>query len=355
MSTTPNHSLAQGLLIAHQLFHDGEALAKLDGEFHALRAVLLIDLSVEHVLNMIILDNDGPDQSGDARADKNFRQLIQAAGKIYKTKTGNRRFPQEKNLKIVHDLRNLAQHNGTAPRNPELFRYIPRIRQFHQGVFEDLFGVDFDTLQIWDFLPNPDVGRFMRECSELAQGDQIDRNAAALGCWAIYYRITLILRREGYLRGGRWSENSALKKVHKLRPGIAGSRLRDSRGSVHNLAHSVNELREALEKELNAIRAELLVASLGIPLAETRRFIQTLRVAFWSLPASTVFTAAMLETRHSRGVQEDELPPMLAYIARLAYLSAESFPSHFASLRVNISPKEKVAAYRASRSVDSQS
>src|SRR5215470_8059333 len=104
------------LLVTKQLFTEGKVLALHGDDFSALKAVLLLDLSVELMLNILITDfGSGRDS---ARDDMKWSQLWQQA--TCAVKDANiiiERIPFYKDLRDLHNMRNLAQHSGRAP-NP---------------------------------------------------------------------------------------------------------------------------------------------------------------------------------------------------------------------------------------------
>src|SRR5260370_15211189 len=140
----------QQLILVKQLYLDACLLADRGDTFSVTKAVILLDLAIEHMLNNIVLNLDpsftvnqtkGVEDIGRRTLWGNASTAIRAAAKTP--------LLEVRELANLHALRNLVQHSGTEPTQSETKRYLHSANVMLIAVFSDVYGLDFGKFKIW--------------------------------------------------------------------------------------------------------------------------------------------------------------------------------------------------------------
>src|ERR1051326_8221980 len=141
----PVTSNPQQLLLVKQLYEDGCLLATGEDDVSLTKAIILIDLAIEQMLNQVLRDfypSFDPTAAA-GRRDVNWGRLWQLAAQ---TLTGKGfALPHYRELSSLHEIRNLAQHNGSVRTQAEVRRYIQPAYEMLSGVFRDAYSQDFHS------------------------------------------------------------------------------------------------------------------------------------------------------------------------------------------------------------------
>jgi hypothetical protein len=152
------------LLLAKQLFEDSRLLAERDDAFSHTKAVMLLDLAVETVLNNIVLNFD-PDliiNASKGSQDTDRRTLWgNAATALNKAK--HKGLPESREMANLHALRNLVQHNGTGPSQTEVRQYVATAEALLKAAFADAYELNFGNFRLLDTIVNEDLRLLLRE------------------------------------------------------------------------------------------------------------------------------------------------------------------------------------------------
>jgi len=132
------------------------------------KAIVLLDLSVELMLNNIVLNLDPNFTVNETKGSEDISRKTlwgNAARAVRATNKGS--LPEAREIANLHALRNLVQHSGNQPSQSETERYFAAIRVMFSTVFENVYGLDFSRFQIWDLVANNDLREWLRD-SEVA-------------------------------------------------------------------------------------------------------------------------------------------------------------------------------------------
>lgn len=160
MSRTRN---PQQLLLIKQLYDDACLLAGRGDGLSVMKAVISLDQSIEQMLNTIVMDftahNAPKGKAG--RKDVGWGDIWDRASTAMKGL--GHELLNHAQLLSLHEVRNLAQHNGSIPTQDEVKRYIEPAEEMLTGAFRDAYGVAFQTFRLWDLVPNESLRQLLRD------------------------------------------------------------------------------------------------------------------------------------------------------------------------------------------------
>jgi hypothetical protein len=161
------------LVFVRELFLEAEKYASgHELELDLLKAILLIDLCVERLLNIIWRDA-GSDYPVKGKRYPNFRELWEKVESVLKEKGFIENTLGNKSDFIdYHERRNDAQHRGMVPRASYVQEYLELARDFFVKIYNDMYEFDFLNFRYWDLVKNRDLRHLLQQADEaLQKGD----------------------------------------------------------------------------------------------------------------------------------------------------------------------------------------
>lgn len=325
------------LLLSKQLYEDSRLLAERDDAFSHTKAVILLDLSVETLLNNVVLNFD-PDLTVNASKgsqDTDRRTLWGNAGTAL-NKAKGKRLPETREMANLHALRNLVQHSGTEPSRTEVRRYVAAAEVLLKGVFADAYDLDFLSFRLLDIIANEDLRLLLRESEYALEKGRPDICMA--GCKYAHELIISAVRENTKLRRTRISSvfSGRGQSSYTTRPGgLQGAVAAQARQAANQIDRALKgaeaQLRREIIRELDFLEDEMVTVGVGMPLMDTRRFQKMGRSVLVLIAES-----GSLQTNQESGTE----PPrenalfMLNYVTRLIRLIDESYPDVLADVKV---------------------
>lgn len=265
------------LLLVKQLYEDACLLSEREDTFSHTKAVILLDLSVEVMLNSLVLNLD-PDLTVNAAkgSQDTDRKTLWGNAATALNKAKSKRLSEFREMAGLHALRNLVQHNGTEPTQTEVKRYLPAAEQMLSSAFRDAYGLEFTNFRIWDLIPNEGLRQLLLD-SEYA----LTRDHPAIcivGCNLAHRRIIAAIRNFTKLRRFRvssvFSRDSSQRPTYPVGfPLEAKSQLERAARQIHNeFRRGVAQFRKEIMEEMEFLEDEVVTIGVGMPLMDTRRF-----------------------------------------------------------------------------------
>lgn len=308
----------QQLILVKQLYEDARLLGKRGDAFSLTKAVVLLDLSIEHILNNIILNLDPSFTVNQTKGsgDINRKTLSGNASTALRT-AGKRPLSEERELANLHALRNLVQHIGTEPAQSEAHRYLTAANNMLTSVFEDVYGLSFQNFKLWDLVSHIDLRNWLRDSEQaLRDGDPLRCIGA---CNHAHALIIGAIRNSTKLR--RFRGHTALSLERQISAGVA-------------------RFRNEIMQEIDFLENEVVAIGVGLPLMDTRRFQK-----WGSLMLIFVSIDGHMQSRSSAANQDrDEITKgaefMLDYLSRLIRLLDEAYPGVLESIKIPLPLQE---------------
>jgi hypothetical protein len=256
MPKTPSN--VRLLQIVTQSVKEARRLIALGDDFSYMRAVFALDFAVEQMLNVLI-DNFAT-ETNFGRDDVNWQTLWQTATTAVKdANVIHDRIPHYRELKKLHDIRNLAQHGGCTPHSSDITQLVEPVVRMISTCFDKGFGLSFENFRLWDVIQNSRLRELLTQCDQaLEDGSPL---YALIGAISAYHEVRSEIETEipsltrpptptssGSLTGGRvdpWWEG----EYRKFSEWITGT---------------INGLRQ--------LHIDSIFASLGLPMVETQKF-----------------------------------------------------------------------------------
>lgn len=304
------------LILIRQFYSEARLTPAAETPFLRIKRTLHLDLCVELALNVIVRDFGTPEEhkKQGGRFDLNRNDLWALADAVVKRKA-SKTLPERSALKTLHELRNLAQHRGSAPSSDEVRGTVEPVRALMDFICRDLYGLDFERLREWDVLEHEALRHWLDDCYEA-----LDRGQpffAAAGCKLAYDRI--------------------IESVRKAAAGPDGAFHygRHIQVTTRELADAVNAIAGAMREGMLAMEAELVAVSLGLPIADHFRFQRESRGVVVTPMASGHWTMM----RRGPWPSDDEEARvraafMVEYLGRACVLLESAYPGVFGSLRL---------------------
>lgn len=247
------------LQIVVQSINEARQLVALGDDFSYMRAVFSLDFAVELMLN-ILIDNFAPNTTFD-RDDVSWKTLWQTATQAVKdANVINDRIPNHKQLKKLHDIRNLSQHQGCTPHGSDVTQLVAPVTHMISTCFDKGFGLSFENFRLWDVIHNDRLRQLLTQC-ERALENGLPRESL-VGAIIAFHEIT----------------SEIGKEIHFFSP-------------LPHFSHYEERMRwqpwiSGISRNLDQLYVDTVLASLGLPLAETQEFRKLAREVRVTLTAS---------------------------------------------------------------------
>ena len=163
------------LIFVRELFLEAQKYAsEHELELDLLKAILLIDLCVERLLNILWRDADS-DYLLKGKRYPSFGELWEKVEIALKEKDFiESNLGNKSDFIDHHERRNDAQHRGMVPRASYVQEYLELAQDFFIRIYSDLYDFDFLNLRYWDLVKNGELRRLLQEADQaLQRGDII--------------------------------------------------------------------------------------------------------------------------------------------------------------------------------------
>lgn len=328
------------LLLAKQLYEDSRILVERDDAFSHTKAVILLDLSVETVLNNIVLNFD-PDLTINASkgSQDTDRRTLWGNASTALNKAKSRRLPESREMANLHALRNLVQHNGTEPSQTEVRRYVAAAEALLRAAFADAYDLDFLNFRLLDVIVNEDLRLLLRE-SEYALENGRPMVCMA-GCKYAHELIISAVRETTKIHRARISSvfSRSVPGSYTTPPGGLPSAVT---AQVRHAANQIDralkgaeaKLRREIVRELDFLEDEVVTIGVGMPLMDTRRFQKIGRNVLVFIAESGALQTREVGQEESTEQFREHALFMLNYVTRLIRLIDESYPDVLTAVKV---------------------
>lgn len=308
------------LILIKQLFQDGSDSASRDDRLSLTKAMILLDLSVEQTLKVILLNLNPNFLIPKGRNDIGFKDLWREASAAIQSAAGTP-LPEQNESARLHELRNLVQHNGTEPPPADVRRYVISTGRMLTEGFRLAFGIDFDNLRFWDFVANEDLRRLLNESEQYLK----DRNPVLciIGCKQA--RDLVIDAIGKYVARGRYSGDSF--------PSFEAKELGRALGEQ---ARNLAEIHKYIVGLVQRLETEVILIGMGMPIVDTRRFMQLRGATVEALSMSGRMTVRIKESNPNREAETENARFMLNYLYRLIRRAEEDHPGLFDEIGIKL-------------------
>ncbi|MGE3966361.1 MAG: hypothetical protein AB7I09_19850 [Planctomycetota bacterium] len=278
------------LVIVRQFFDEAKRAPSSQTPFVRMRRTLDLDLSVELALGAVAMDHGTPEaQAKMAKRDLPWPDLWQAADEAAQAKA-QKGLPCGRELRTLHEQRNLAQHRGAVPSAEDIAGMVEPVRELLSFVCREFYQRDFERLEHWDALECEPLRNLLTEC--LAALDR-DEHQTTMRKLADAYNAIV--------------RNVQLHVAGRLAPPTMTQRLsfenRELVRAMNSMAEVLLQAQQNLIRGMLAIEAEVMAVGLGLPMADHIRFVRHANGHVADAPADADFmlhylakAAVMLES-----------------------------------------------------------
>jgi hypothetical protein len=241
-------------------------------------------------------------------------------------------------LLSLHDVRNLAQHNGSVPSQTEVKRYIEPVEEMLIGVFQNAYGVAFQTFRLWDLLPNEGLRQLLRESEYALEKDH--PGVCVIGCTQVHNLIIKAVREHTKWRRFRMSQVfSGTMDGHAYVPPRVPYEVQiqiqqAARQLDNEIKRGVSKFRAEIMKEIEFLEDEVVTIGVGMPLMDTRRFQKIGNRLITTIGYSNPSAFADGEIKGNAEETREDARFMLTYLSRLARLISDAYPEVIMSIKV---------------------
>lgn len=330
----------QQLLLIKQLYEDARLLAGREDDLSVMKATLSLDHSVEQMLNTIIMDmtTHNVPQRGTGRKDIGWGDIWKRA--MEAIESAGHDLMNHAQLLSLHEVRNLAQHNGSIPTQAEVRRYIEPVEEMLAGAFRDVYGLDFQSFRLWDLVPNEDLRQLLRDSERALEMGR--PGICVIGCSQAHSKIVKAIREHTKLRRLRFSQVFSQRGQTQI--SLPAGVPHELRAKGQQAAQQINseirrgvaQFRSEIMKEIEFLEDEVVTIGIGMPIMDTRRFLkigdQGMKPTGYGGIVQYVQEELDSDTEESR----DGARFMLSYLSRLVRLIHEAYPEVVKSIEVSI-------------------
>jgi len=348
----------QQLILVKQLFEDSLALCGRSDVLSLTKAIVLLDLAVELLLNNVVLNLDPDFTVNETKGSEDITRKTLWGNAARAVKAANKgSLPETREIANLHALRNLVQHSGTQPSQSETERYFAAVRVMFSTVFEKVYGLNFSRFQIWDLVANNDLREWLRDSEEALTNGHSEICIA--GCNYAHDLIIASIRHFTKLRRFRGSSVfSSTRLPPAYSAGMSFQAIREIEGIAkkldRELRSGVEKFRSQIMNEIEFLEDEVVAIGVGLPLMDTRRFQKIGSLVFQSVALDgTIHIQTQIEPENFDEVR-DGAGFMLSYLSRLIRLLEEAYPGVLTSVRITL-PLKKQPIWRSVETNDSDS
>lgn len=281
------------LVIVRQFFDEARRAPAAQTPFLRMRRTLDLDLCVELALGAVAVDHGKPEaQAKMAKTDLKWQELWQAADDAAQAMV-QKGLPCGRELRTLHEQRNLAQHRGAVPSAEDIAGYIEPVRELLSFVCRQFYQLDFERLEHWDVLECEPLRKVLTNSATAIERGEYKPTMEKL---ADAYQA--VVRTVQLHVAGRLSVPTMSRRVHLTS--------REAAEAVNAVSGLLEAAQHNLIQGMLAIEAEVMAVGLGLPMADHVRFM-----------------------RHTRGYETDPAADaefMLHYLAKGAVMIESALP-----------------------------
>ncbi|MEQ1730964.1 MAG: hypothetical protein ABL982_21555 [Vicinamibacterales bacterium] len=153
------------IVIVRQFFDEAKRAPSAQTPFVRMRRILDLDLCVELALGVVAGDHGTPEVKGKlARRDYQWPDLWEAADAAAMADV-QKGLPSGKDLRTLHEQRNLAQHRGVIPSAENLAGWVEPVRELLAFICREFYERDFERLEHWDILECAPLRQLLTNCA----------------------------------------------------------------------------------------------------------------------------------------------------------------------------------------------
>lgn len=288
------------LVIVRQFFDEARRAPAAQTLFLRMRRTLDLDLCVELALGAVAVDFGRPDvQAKMAKTDLKWLELWQTADEAAQAAV-QKGLPCGRELRTLHEQRNLAQHRGAVPSGEDIAGYIEPVRELLSFVCRSFYHRDFERLEHWDMLECAPLRQLLSDCSSsIGRGEHKETIAKLSTAYqAIAGSVQVFVA--GKMSPSTMTRNLTFESRELVR-------------AVTAMSEVLKHLQQQMLQAMLAIEAEVMAVGLGLPMADHVRFM-----------------------RHTRGFTTDPAGDsefMLHYLAKAAVMLESALPGALSGLR----------------------
>lgn len=266
------------LLSIKQFFNESNRLTLLGDEFSSMKAILYMDFAIEQMLNVIIIDfnTDPKIDLKYGRDEVNWSSLWQNATQSIKDEPTitMKYIPRYKDLKTLHEVRNLIQHRGHIPSASDVSRCLGAAKEMISTCFYKCYGFNFQDFRLIDAVKNPQLRRLLKE-SEEALNQDIPIISLA-GSMIAFRKIINATRSEyeSFAFNKGFGPGFEIDLVEREMASYLSSFSHEisDKSIIKPLSELVGNTVTTLISQIRALRDDSEVANLGLSMAETKKF-----------------------------------------------------------------------------------
>lgn len=290
------------LVIVRQFFDEAKRVTSGQTPFLRMRRTLDLDLCVELALGAVAVDHGTPEaQARMAKKDLPWPELWQAAEDAAQARL-QKGLPGGRELRTLHEQRNLAQHRGAVPSAEDIAGWLEPVRALLTFVCREFYERDFEQLEHWDMLECEPLRQLLSECAAaIARGEFQQPIEKLSGAYLAIARVVQLSV------AGRLSPPTMMRSVTVPSRELAQA--------LNDMAKLLMEAQQNILQGMLAIEAEVMAVGLGLPMADHIRFM-----------------------RHTRGYLTDPTADaefMLYYLAKGAVMLESAMPGILNDLDLN--------------------
>lgn len=168
-------NITKRLVQAKQIFMHGKNHSFSASELDRLFAILSIDQAVEHFLHTLIVEYNITKLKSPLNA--RFKEIFDACNDEIKNVL-NKELPLRTAVLAIHNLRNIAQHDGTIPSESEIQKSVIYCEDFLVQSYNLCFNKNYEEVFLAELIIDDDVRKHFRE-GEIALSKEQYQDAMA--------------------------------------------------------------------------------------------------------------------------------------------------------------------------------
>ena len=313
------------LVLVRQFFDEARRAPAAETPFLRMKRTLNLDLCVEMALGAAVVDHGTPEDSAKmARRDLSWPDLWKAADAAARAKL-NKGLPEGRQLRTLHEMRNLAQHRGSIPSAEDIAGWVEPTRTLLDFVCRDFYQREFENLREWDALECEPIRHWLMDCAEAI--DLEAPYAAVVACKIAYGRIVETVRNTV---AGPMPTAAMDRRVTVKDPELAKV--------VNAIGSSFKEFQSGLQEVLLVLEAEIMAVGIGLSVADHIRFLRCGRgVQVMDVGRSGFRSWA---TGGDPEQHREDAEFMVNYLAKATVMLESALPGVFDGLQLGPRPSE---------------
>lgn len=334
----------QQLILVKQLYEDARLLEEKGDAFSLTKAVVLLDLSIEHILNNIILNLDPSFTVNQTKGTGDIdRRTLWGNASTALRAAGKKPLSEVRELANLHALRNLVQHIGMEPAQSEAHRYLTAASNMLTSIFEDVYELSFENFKLWDLVSNIELRDWLRDSEQaLKNGDPLRCIGACNHAHALIIGAIRTFTKLRRFRASRvFSSSTYSPSLPAGFPQQAMSQIQGMAKRIDNeIRGGVERFRKEIMQEIEFLEDEVVAIGVGLPLMDTRRFQKIGSLVLIFISADGHMQSRSKVTDQDRNEIAKDAEFMLDYLSRLIRLLDEAYPGVLENIKIPLPLQE---------------